>query len=56
MRHDWIFETLRDLKAYASINAMPRLVQKVEEALDVARAEVQATEPRGPEEAPDRVQ
>lgn len=40
MRHDWIFEVLRDLKAYAQANGLPALAQKADEAMRVARAEL----------------
>ncbi len=47
MRHDWIFDVLSDLKAYALKNDLPALAAKAEEALIVARAEIAAGE--GPE-------
>ena len=40
MRHDWIFEVLRDLKAYAQANGLPALAQKADEAMRVAQAEL----------------
>jgi hypothetical protein len=40
MPHDWIFDVLRDLQAYARQNGLPRLAEVAEEALDVAREEV----------------
>lgn len=40
MRHEWIFEVLRDMKAYALANGLPALALKAEEALRVARAEI----------------
>ncbi|NEY90932.1 hypothetical protein [Tabrizicola oligotrophica] len=40
MRHDWIFDVLRDLKAYALSNGLPALAVKADEALRVARAEM----------------
>ncbi|WP_309667900.1 hypothetical protein [Tabrizicola sp.] len=42
MRHDWIFDVLSDLKAYAIKNNFPALAAKVDEALLEARAEVDA--------------
>lgn len=39
MRHDWIFDVLRDLKTYAQSNGLPGLAQKADEALRMARAE-----------------
>ncbi len=40
MRHDWIFDVLTDLKAYAVANRMTALAAKADEALAVAREEV----------------
>lgn len=40
MRHEWIFDVLSDLKAYAVAHGMQALARKAEEALDAARAEV----------------
>lgn len=40
MRHDWIFDVLRDLKTYAQSNGLPGLAQKADEALRTARAEI----------------
>lgn len=45
MRHDWIFEVLHDLKAYAQANGLPALALKADEAMRVARAEL-AISPR----------
>lgn len=42
MHHDWIFDVLRDLRAYASANGMPALAAKAEEALHIAEAELAA--------------
>lgn len=42
MRHDWIFEVLTDLRAYALANELPALAAKAEEALRVARLEISA--------------
>lgn len=42
MRHDWIFDVLSDLKAYAIKNNFLALAAKVDEALVEARAEVDA--------------
>lgn len=47
MRHEWIFDVLKDLQAYARENDLPRLAEVAEEALDVARAEVAGREPEG---------
>ncbi len=40
MGHDWIFEVLEDLRAYAVLNDLPATAAKAEEALLIARAEV----------------
>ncbi len=42
MSHDWIFEMLRDLRAYALANGLPATAAKTEEALRIAEAEVAA--------------
>jgi hypothetical protein len=42
MRHDWVFDVLSDLLAYATRNDLPRLAARVSEALDEARREVDA--------------
>jgi hypothetical protein len=39
MHHDWIFDVLKDLHAYACQNDLPRLADAAEVALSVARAE-----------------
>jgi hypothetical protein len=43
MRHDWIFDVLSDLKAYAQKNDLLALSAKVDEVILVARAEIAAT-------------
>ncbi len=40
MRHEWIFDVLSDLRAYADKNGLNGLVAAVDEAMQVARAEV----------------
>lgn len=40
MRHDWVFDVLSDLHAYACRNDLPRLAEKVELALFEAKAEI----------------
>lgn len=42
MRHDWVFEVLTDLCAYAEKNGLPALAASAAEALAVARAEIAA--------------
>ncbi len=49
MRHDWIFEVLTDLRAYALANNLPALAAKTEEALRTARIEIAASGEGGPE-------
>ena len=40
MRHDWIFDVLADLRAYAEENDLPALAEQVKTALLVAELEV----------------
>lgn len=40
MRHDFIFDVLEDLRAYAALNGLLATVATLDEALRVARAEV----------------
>ncbi|MBC7739149.1 MAG: hypothetical protein H7245_18510 [Candidatus Saccharibacteria bacterium] len=42
MGYDWIFDVLKDLKAFASANGLPALAAKADEALQVATQEVAA--------------
>lgn len=49
MRHDWIFDVLKDLRAYALANNLPALAAKAEEALRTARIEIAAHDGNGPE-------
>ena len=42
MRHDWIFDMLKDLRSYAQSNGLPALALKADEAMRVAQAEVAA--------------
>lgn len=51
MRHDWVFDVLSDLLAYATQNDLPRLAAKVSETIDEARNEI-AGSGGGPEEPP----
>ncbi len=54
MRHDWVFDVLSDLLAYATRNDLPRLVAKVSETIEVARDEIEAPdeEPEEPPQSP----
>lgn len=40
MRHDWIFDVLADLRAYAHDNDLPALAAQVTAALRVAEVEI----------------
>jgi hypothetical protein len=51
MRHDWVFDVLSDLLAYATQNGLPRLAAKVTESIDEARREIGA-QGEGPDEPP----
>jgi hypothetical protein len=42
MGHDWIFDVLADLRAYALANGLPALADKADEALQVATQEILA--------------
>jgi hypothetical protein len=54
MRHDWVFDVLSDLLAYATRNDLPRLAAKVSETIEVARDEIEAPdeEPEEPPQSP----
>ncbi len=47
MGHDWLFEVLADMKAYADRHGMAELSTKIAEAEEVARHEVARTDPPG---------
>jgi hypothetical protein len=51
MRHEWVFDVLSDLLAYATRNGLPRLDAKVSETIDEARREIDALG-EGPQEPP----
>lgn len=40
MRHDWIFDVLKDLRSFAQRNGLPALAAQVETAMRVAHAEI----------------
>lgn len=40
MRHEWIFDVLKDLRNYAQKNGLPAIATEAERALDVARQEL----------------
>ncbi|MDP4034092.1 MAG: hypothetical protein Q8P60_14800 [Pseudorhodobacter sp.] len=47
MRHDWVFDVLKDLRSYALKNGLPLLAVQVEDTLRVARAEIAASDAEG---------
>lgn len=49
MQHEWVFDVLSDLLSYATLNRLPRLAERVAEAIEVAREEI-AT-PGGPDDS-----
>jgi hypothetical protein len=40
MRHDWVFDVLSDLLAYARQNGLPGLATRVAQAIEEARQEI----------------
>lgn len=50
MRHDWVFDVLSDLLAYATQNNLPRLAARVAEAISEAQEEIATVD--GPDEPP----
>jgi hypothetical protein len=42
MHHDWIFDVLKDLRSYALQNGLPATAAQADEALRVARAELES--------------
>jgi predicted transcriptional regulator len=42
MRHDWVFDVLKDLRRYAEKNGLPALAARVDAALAVAEVEIAA--------------
>lgn len=51
MRHEWVFDVLSDLLAYATRNDLPGLAAKVSAAIDEARREIEGLT-EGPDEPP----
>ena len=50
MGHDWVFDVLRDLRAYALANGFAGLAAKVDEALLIATEEIMpGTSANGPD-------
>jgi hypothetical protein len=47
MRHDWIYDVLADLHAYASRNDLPGVARKIEDALQELRRELADVESAG---------
>jgi hypothetical protein len=52
MRHDWIFDVLSDLQDYATQNDLPELALKVDEAMSVARREIETAGGTVPDAVP----
>lgn len=50
MSHDWVFDVLSDLLAYATQNDLPRLAARVAEAISEAQREIALVD--GPDEPP----
>lgn len=44
MRHDWIYDVLRDLRDYAQRNGLSALAEQADIALRVAQSEIAASE------------
>jgi hypothetical protein len=44
MRHDWIYDVLADLHAYASRNDLPGVARKIEDALQEVQRELAEVE------------
>ncbi len=51
MSHEWIFDVLADLRAYAEKNGLHGLAEKTDELLAVARDEISGR-PRTDEDTP----
>lgn len=49
MTNDWILDVLTDLRAFASLNAMPRLAEHLDDATLAAAAEIAAAKAAGDE-------
>lgn len=49
MRHDWVFEVLKDLIAYAAKNDLPALAARVQATLAVAEVEIAAAQDAPPD-------
>lgn len=47
MGHDWLFEVLADMKAYATRHGFSALATKLDEVEAVARAEIESSETPG---------
>lgn len=52
MSHEWIFDVLADLRAYADRNDLPEIAAKTDELLGVARAEIAARQKNGGKDTP----
>lgn len=47
MANDWILDVLSDLRAFASLNGMPRLAEHLDDATLAAAAEIAAAKAAG---------
>lgn len=55
MHHEWVFDVLQDMLSYATLNGLPRLAERVAEAIEVAREEIAAQGgPSDPSDDPPR--
>ncbi|MBC2834270.1 hypothetical protein [Paragemmobacter straminiformis] len=52
MGHEWIFDVLADLRAYAEQNDLPDIARKTEELIAVARDEIAGHAPAGDGDTP----
>lgn len=50
MRNSWIFEVLADLRAFATVNDLPKLARKIAEAERTAHAEIAEKGGAGPQD------
>ena len=49
MANDWVLDVLADLRAFTSINGMPRLAEHLDDATLAAAAEIAAAKAAGDE-------
>ncbi|MES2843449.1 MAG: hypothetical protein V4804_07745 [Pseudomonadota bacterium] len=53
MSHEWIFDVLTDLRAYAKKNDLPRTAEMAAEMIHVARSEIPVVRQIGGKGVPD---